>query len=160
MLNFSTTKNTTHSLPLWSNVWKKAFFILDGFPEYSCWGQGIPWTKRESDGLGLIIPTTEGRDDLVMYCSKSLAHYGGRFERRKKGGGYICFEHFKSGRRDPISLWWELLHNMSGMQSFKVLLLFFKEQCRFLLPLHHNRSCVLIPFPEQRLHRMPFFPGL
>ena len=44
-----------------------------------------------------------------------------------------------------IQKWWEFLPNMPGMQSLKALLLFVKEQCRFLPPLHHHWSCVLIP---------------
>ena len=61
--------------------WKKCIIIFDGCPENSCWGQGIPWTKREFHGFGLIIPITEGQDEIVMYCSQSLAHYGGCFWR-------------------------------------------------------------------------------
>ena len=59
----------------------------------SCWGQGISWTKRKFDGLGLIIPLTEGRYDLVMY----------RIGRRKnEDGGILFVEKFKNGGRDPI----------------------------------------------------------
>ena len=58
--------------------------------------------KRKSDGLGFIIPFTKGRDDLVMYCSQSLAHYGGRFWKEKKRGmgGYL--KKIKNGGRDLI----------------------------------------------------------
>ena len=67
-----------------------------------------------------------------------------------KGGGFfyskvVVDTHFLS--------WWELLHNMPGMQSLKALLLFAKEQCWFLRPLHHHRSFVLFPFfPPLCLH--------
>ena len=63
----------------------------------SCWGQGISWTKRKSDGLGLIMPLTEGRDDLVMYCFQSLAHNGGCFWTEKEWGrGYFfCWNFLK-----------------------------------------------------------------
>ena len=113
----------------------------------SCWGQGISWTKRKSGGLGLIMPLTEGLDDLVMYCFQSLAQYGGCFWKEKEWGpGYfLLLKNSKMVAETQFFSWWELLPNMPGMQSLKVLLLFVKEQCRFLTPLNHLWSCVLIP---------------
>ena len=69
-------------------------------------------------------------------------------ERRKKGGGgeNIFLKNSKFVVETHIFSWWELLPNMPGMQSLKALLLFVKEQCGFSSPLHHHRSCVLIPF--------------
>ena len=49
------------------------------------------------------MPLTEGRDDLVMYCFQSLAHYGGPLlEGERKRAGVFFFEKFKNGGRDPI----------------------------------------------------------
>ena len=49
------------------------------------------------------MPLTEGRDDLVMYCFQSLAHYRGSFLKEKEWGrGYFFVEKFKNGGRDPI----------------------------------------------------------
>ena len=49
------------------------------------------------------MPLTEGRNDLVMYCFQSLAHYGGCFWKEKEWGrGYFFVEKFKNGGRDPI----------------------------------------------------------
>ena len=135
----------TPSFYLFQNRCPSPFGWLPWIVSY--WGQGIPWTKRESDGLGLFIHLTKGRDDLVMHCSQSLAHYGGCFWKEKERGigegGY--FDKLKNGGRDPIFLWWELIPTIPGMQSLKALLFFVKEQCRFLPSLHHHRSCVLIP---------------
>ena len=64
------------------------------------------------------------------------------------GAGDIFIEKFKSGCRDPIFLWWELLPNLPGIQSLKALLLFVKGQCQFLPPLHHHQLCFLIPLLE------------
>ena len=78
-------KNPSHSLsrspfknvlrPPLGQCLKESYFYFGWLPWIeSCWGQGSLWTKRESDGLGLIIPLTERTDDLVTYC---WAHYGG-----------------------------------------------------------------------------------
>ena len=78
------------------------------------------------------------------------------FERRKKGRGVIFFIYFfylKVVVKTKFFSWLELLPNMSGMQSFKVLLLFVKKQCRFSPPLHHHQSCVLIPLLFQSKQR-------
>ena len=104
--------------------------------------------ERKSDGLGLIIPLTKGRDDLVMYCSQSLAHHGGCFWKEKERGMGDILKNSKMVVETQFFSRWELLHNMPGLQSLKALLLFVKEQCGFFPPLHHHRSCVLIPWPN------------
>ena len=54
------------------------------------------------DGLGLIIPLTKGRYDLVMYCSQSLAHYGERVWKEKERGMGIFFKKIQNCGRDHI----------------------------------------------------------
>ena len=134
-------ENTPHSLFLSSfkNVFRpplgqgpKERYLYFGWLPWleSCWGQGIPWTKRKSNnGHGLIISFTEGRDDFVMHCSQCFAHYGGYFWKEKERGGGV--DKLKSGCRDPFFLWWKLLPNLPGIQSLEALLLFVKEQCGF-----------------------------
>ena len=70
----------------------------------SCWGHSlnIPWTKREYHCLGLVIPLEEGQDDLVMYCSQSLAHYGGRYWKEKERG--VDPQTFHAGSSYPTCL--------------------------------------------------------
>ena len=68
------------------------------------------------------------------------------FGRRKnRGGGIFLLKNSKMVVETQFFSWWELLPNMPCMQSLKAHLLFVKEQCGFLLPLHHNWSCVIIP---------------
>ena len=115
-------------IPLRPMCDRKKFFLLRN----TSLNRGIQWTKRDSDGLGLMIPLTEGRYDLVMYCSQSLAHYGGLFWKEIVRGRRSFFvEKFKSVRRDPIFLLWEFLPNMPGMQVSK---------CSYFLLRSYTRS--------------------
>ena len=70
------------------------------------------------------------------------------FERRKQGlrSGNFLLKNLKVVVDTQSFSWFELLQKMPCMQSVKALLLFVMEQYRFLLPLHHHRSGVLIPY--------------
>ena len=85
-----------------------------------------------------------------MYCSQSLATYGGSFWKVKKGEGIIFLKNSKVVVATKFFSWWELIPNMPGMKSLKALLLSVMEQCGFLRPLLHHWYCVLIPwcFPQ------------
>ena len=112
----------------------------------SCWGQGIPWTKRESDDPGLIIPLTAERGDLVMYCSQILAHFRGMFWKEKERWGV-----FFVVVQTQFFSWLELLPNMPGMQSLKALLLLVKEQCFF----SRHYTIINVVSPSLILSRSP-----
>ena len=106
--SLSPFKNILYSPPL-GQCLKLSYLYCGWLPwRKSCWGQGIQWTKRESDGLWLIIPLTVERDHLVMHYSQSLANYGGRFWKEiGRGGGSIFLLKNSKVVLDTHFLWWE-----------------------------------------------------
>ena len=138
----------TSSVPLWANAMpetKQSLFWMASLNSDA--GDKVFHELKESLVV-LDLSYLSQRDKMTLLCIafKAWPTMEDVFERIERGGGYFFVEKFKSGRRDQIFfLRWELFPNILGMQSLKALLLFIEEQCEFLPPLHHHRSCVLIP---------------
>ena len=132
-------------VPLWAMSKRKLSLFLMATLKILA-GDKVFHELTESDGFGLNIPIAEGQDEIVMYCSQSLAHYGGSFWKGKDRVGRVIF-FLKISRMVEMTefLLLELLPNMPDMQSLKVLLLFAKQQCSFFAAT--TRSSILCHHP-------------
>ena len=58
---------TSSIVPLWANVWKKAIFTMDVFPEYSLAGDKV-FNELKESLIFLDLSYLSRRDDMTLLC--------------------------------------------------------------------------------------------